>query len=72
MKLRPYHNPEQVDESRVPDGWRFLYAYEFSNAAIEEPPKFVGVLNSNFDPLFGRLKEGINPAGITYIVPVNA
>lgn len=28
MKLRPYHNPQQVDESRVPDGWRFLYEDE--------------------------------------------
>lgn len=28
MNLRPYHNPESVDESRVPDGWRFLYEDE--------------------------------------------
>lgn len=28
MKLRPYHNPENVDESKVPDGWRFRYADE--------------------------------------------
>lgn len=27
-KLRPYHNPEGVDESKVPDGWRFRYADE--------------------------------------------
>jgi hypothetical protein len=27
-RLRPYHNPENVDESRVPEGWRFLYADE--------------------------------------------
>jgi len=27
-RLRPYHNPENVDESRVPAGWRFLYADE--------------------------------------------
>ena len=25
MKLRPYHNPENVDESKVPDGWCFPY-----------------------------------------------
>ena len=28
MKLRPYHNPESVDESKVPAGWRMLYADE--------------------------------------------
>lgn len=28
MKLRPYHNPENVDESKVPGGWRFRYADE--------------------------------------------
>lgn len=27
-KLRPYHNPEGVDESKVPEGWRFRYADE--------------------------------------------
>lgn len=26
--LRPYHNPENIDESLVPDGWRFRYADE--------------------------------------------
>ena len=28
MNLRPYHNPENLDESLVPAGWRFLYADE--------------------------------------------
>jgi len=27
-RLKPYHNPENVDESRVPKGWRFVYADE--------------------------------------------
>jgi hypothetical protein len=27
-RLRAYHNPENADESRVPDGWRFRYADE--------------------------------------------
>lgn len=31
MSLRPYHNPENVDESRVPDGWRFRYEGERPN-----------------------------------------
>ena len=29
MKLRPYHNPQNADESLVPAGWRMLYADEF-------------------------------------------
>lgn len=28
-RLRPYHNPDNVDESKVPPGWRMLYADEF-------------------------------------------
>lgn len=28
MKLRPYHNPKNVDESKVPSEWRFRYADE--------------------------------------------
>lgn len=27
--LRPYHNPQNADESLVPPGWRMLYADEF-------------------------------------------
>lgn len=27
-KLRAYHNPRNIDESLVPDGWRFRYADE--------------------------------------------
>lgn len=27
-RLRPYHNPEGIDESKVPPGWRFRYADE--------------------------------------------
>ncbi len=34
MKLRPYHNPENIDEALVPDGWRFRYA--------DEMPSFLG------------------------------
>lgn len=30
-RLRPYHNPENVDESRVPKGWRLLYEGERPN-----------------------------------------
>jgi hypothetical protein len=27
-RLRPYHNPDNVDESYVPSGWRFSYEGE--------------------------------------------
>lgn len=33
-KLLPYHNPENVDSSKVPAGWRFLYADEAGQAQI--------------------------------------
>ena len=38
-RLRPYHNPENVDESRVPKGWRFRYADEMT--AIVSNAKFL-------------------------------
>ena len=63
MKLRPYHNPENVDESKVPDGWRFKYADEIKCRQFESlfwtaypDPE---MLNGN----------GLSP-NITYIVPV--
>lgn len=37
-RLRPYHNPENVDESRVPKGWRLRYADEMT--AIVSNAKF--------------------------------
>jgi hypothetical protein len=38
--MRPYHNPENVDESKVPDGWRFRYVDE-----IITEPTIVAVLS---------------------------
>lgn len=32
-RLRPYHNPDNVDESKVPPGWRFRYADEMNKTA---------------------------------------
>jgi hypothetical protein len=32
-RLRPYHNPQNVDESKVPAGWRFRYADEAGTPA---------------------------------------
>ena len=34
LRLRPYHNPEKVDESRVPAGWRFLYKGEIRKRLV--------------------------------------
>ena len=62
-RLLPYNNPENVDESRVPKGWRFLYADE------KPHPKLLARvwLHSCFSISqnnWGWVKE------YTYIVPV--
>jgi len=70
MKLRPYHNPQRVDESKVPEGWRMLYADEFPLPQYHMRPCRL------FSPYL-RVKEfsnssfclGNNPQ-YTYIVPV--
>ena len=63
MKLRPYHNPENIDESKVPDGWRFRYADEMGNrpyiCAVFLLGEWIPALHYN-----GTVPE------ITYIVPV--
>jgi hypothetical protein len=66
MKLRPYHNPEQVDESRVPAGWRFCYADEMPyplNAAISVWLPWEG----RFD---GKTNYLGNDTTLTYIIPI--
>lgn len=68
MKLRPYHNPENVDESAVPDGWRFRYQDEMNEPAYgpcRMRVKSVDVFTS-LDCYAGVVSF------ITYIVPVNA
>lgn len=32
-RFRPYHNPDHIDESCVPPGWRFRYADEANSLA---------------------------------------
>lgn len=62
-KLRPYHNPENVDESKVPDGWRFRYAEEMQCLHF-------GSLFWAYYPYPQMMDgNGICPT-ITYIVPV--
>ena len=70
MNLRPYHNPENVDESRVPDGWRFLYSDE---AHLRPCPCMMWV---PWEERFGPETDlpiyfAIEPE-CSYIVPVNA
>jgi len=71
ITLRPYHNPEGIDESKVPDGWRFRYAdekLEFLEADCRcwgEYGRRKGTF-SNWD-----FYNGTCPA-FTYIVPVNS
>lgn len=66
--LRPYHNPEGIDESLVPDGWRFRYADEMNDRAKD---------CRIYRPYYGDFSiisvnsGGVNPR-YTYIVPVNS
>jgi hypothetical protein len=65
-RLRSYHNPENVDESRVPKGWRFLYADEA--ALVQHRPCRAWIDNEVlFDEWSGYFGKN---TGITYIVPV--
>lgn len=65
MNFRPYHNPENIDESLVPDGWRFRYADE-----IKVKPRLSALY------LLCEWIESIRLSGthkdITFIVPVNS
>lgn len=66
MKLRPYHNPDNVDESKVPQGWRFRYADEIKKEA-KGPCRM-------WHREWGTFSSQANCYGIfrriTYIVPV--
>lgn len=67
MSLRPYHNPENVDESRVPDGFRFLYADEFGC----ENPRWLRAWWPEARRFDSHWTDCVMP-GITYIATVNA
>jgi hypothetical protein len=62
-RLRPYHNPECIDESKVPAGWRFRYADE-----IATRPEVCGI-HLVCKWIFSRRYNGTDDL-ITYIVPV--
>ena len=65
MNLRPYHNPENIDESLVPDGWRFRYADEI----IVKPRLFALCLHCEW---FESIRLSGAHKDITFIVPVNS
>jgi len=67
MKLRAYHNPKNIDESLVPNGFRFRYADEMRTKTTNRNLKF---WSSRGEWQQARL-HGIDPLA-TYIVPVNA
>lgn len=68
-RLRPYHNPENVDESLVPEGWRFRYADEVVIRAGSHCRAFIGLgKESFFDECCNYLGTMLK---LTYIVPVD-
>jgi hypothetical protein len=74
-RLRPYHNPQRADESKVPEGWRMLYADEFPLKYRHRIPCRVFVRNfMDASEVFFHERETASGryALITYIVPVSA
>jgi hypothetical protein len=72
-KLRPYHNPNKVDESKVPEGWRMLYADEFP-LRKNHKRRCRLLINPTLGSGRGYFGDRENCTGalrfITYIVPV--
>jgi len=67
VKLRPYHNPENVDESKVPAGWRFRYADEMVEPVSTPCRIFFNQTEVSVDQdYFGASMR------ISYIVPVTS
>lgn len=64
-RLLPYNNPENVDESRVPKGWRFLYKSEAGQAQLGLCKMWQPSWND-----FGANNAMGQDRRITYIVPV--
>lgn len=70
MKLRAYHNPENVDESRVPDGWTFpLHPFLLRRSVCKLwwPNRPEAESDWIDEKPFAELDKGF-----TYIIPVNA
>lgn len=70
MSLKPYHNPENVDESRVPDGWRFRYCGEEPDP---KTPTKVYMASTQARHLWSITADHhYHVDAWTFIVPVNA
>jgi hypothetical protein len=70
-RLRPYHNPEGIDESKVPAGWRFRYADEADRPAFGSC-KWTRAFDI-CDPVdWEESVSGGTLPNLTYIVPVDA
>lgn len=67
FRLRAYHNPKNVDESAVPDGWRFRYADEITKEAKKDCHAWI--TGFGFDTSYQY--AGANQR-LTYIVPVES
>ncbi len=65
-RLRPYHNPENISESKVPEGWRFRYADEMGK---KEPKAHYLFLRFGEIEMSPSSSHGCWPY-LTYIVPV--
>lgn len=70
MKLHPYHNPAGLDESKVPDGWRFAYQGEY----IDTHARFWAFSwVTGFSDWSRNIRfRDFAPRDITMIVPVDA
>jgi hypothetical protein len=69
-KLRAYHNPENIDGSLVPDGWRFRYEDErIIPNSLAHCLYFSGPAN-DIKWTWERSCSRGTGAFITYIVPV--
>lgn len=71
MNFRPYHNPENIDESLVPAGWRFRYADEIGKALYKKC-RCWGVFGRAFRRFSSFEGYQGNAPSFTYIVPVNS
>jgi hypothetical protein len=69
-KLRPYHNPEGVDESLVPAGWRMLYEDEFPRPWSRKRKRKCRLFIPSTQCFGSRDNCTGHFCGITYIVPV--
>lgn len=67
-RLRTKHNPERIDGSKVPRGWRFLYAEE----AGERQRKPCRMWDCTLNKFSEEMNYIGNSLSCTYIVPIDS